>query len=159
MALGSAAVTFPKLDLAMATNPSLPGSTIVEHSEHHVVHSVQLTLRIIFGLVPIVAGLDKFTNLLANWNAYLNPLVLRIVPMSDTGFMHMVGVVEIIAGALVLTKPKIGAYVVMAWLIGIALQLVVWGRYLDIAVRDLVMAIGGALTLARLTPFAEERRG
>lgn len=121
-------------------------------------HSVQLTLRIIFGLVPIVAGLDKFTDLLANWNAYLNPLVLRILPMSDTGFMHLVGIIEIIAGALVLTKPRIGAYVVMAWLIAIALQLVLWGHYLDIAVRDLVMALTGALTLARLTPFAEVRR-
>ena len=142
----------------MASNPSLPASTITEYSEHNVVHSVQLTLRIIFGLVPIVAGLDKFTDLLANWNAYLNPLVLRILPMSDTGFMHLVGIIEIIAGALVLTKPRIGAYVVMAWLIAIALQLVLWGHYLDIAVRDLVMALTGALTLARLTPFAEVRR-
>ena len=126
---------------------------MIESSEHQVVHSVQTTLRIIYGLVPIVAGLDKFTNFLANWTAYLNPLVLRIVPMTDVAFMHLVGVIEIVAGALVLTKPRLGAYVVMAWLIAIALQLIVWGHFLDIAVRDLVMALGGALTLARLTPF------
>ena len=126
---------------------------MIESSEHQVVHSVQTTLRIIYGLVPIVAGLDKFTNFLANWTAYLNPLVLRIVPMTDVAFMHLVGVIEIVAGALVLTKPRLGAYVVMAWLIAIALQLIVWGHFLYIAVRDLVMALGGALTLARLTPF------
>jgi uncharacterized membrane protein YphA (DoxX/SURF4 family) len=141
----------------MASQTSMPASTMIEHSEHqhHVVHTVQLTLRIIFGVVPIVAGLDKFTDLLANWNAYLNPMVLRIVPMTDTSFMHLVGIIEILAGVLVLTKPRLGAYIVMAWLIGIALQLIVWGRFLDIAVRDLVMALGGALTLARLTPLAE----
>lgn len=122
-----------------------------------MVHSVQATLRIIFGLVPIIAGLDKFTDFLAPWTAYLNPLVLRIVPMTDVGFMHLVGVIEIIAGALVLTKPKVGAYVVMAWMIAIAAQLILWGRYLDVAVRDLVMALGGALTLARITPFTRDR--
>jgi uncharacterized membrane protein YphA (DoxX/SURF4 family) len=130
---------------------------MMDHSEHHVVHTVHATLRILFGVVPIVAGLDKFTNLLTEWTAYLNPLVLRIIPLTDVAFMQVVGVVEIIAGALVLAKPRAGAYVVMAWLIAIALQLVLWNRFLDIAVRDLVMACGGALTLARLTPFAEQR--
>jgi uncharacterized membrane protein YphA (DoxX/SURF4 family) len=128
---------------------------MIEDSEHHVVHSVQVTLRILFGLVPLVAGLDKFTNFLADWTAYLNPIVLRIVPMTATGFMHVVGVIEIVAGVLVLAKPRVGAIIVLAWLIAIALQLIVWGRFLDIAVRDLAMALGGALTLARLTTFAE----
>jgi uncharacterized membrane protein YphA (DoxX/SURF4 family) len=141
----------------MPSSPTIPAPTMIEHSEHHVVHSIHVTLRIIFGVVPIVAGLDKFTDLLANWPAYLNPFILRIVPMTDVAFMHVVGVIEIIAGALVLTKPRLGAYIVMAWLIAISLQLLVWGRYLDIAVRDLVMALGGALTLARITPFVQHR--
>ena len=128
---------------------------MLDHSEHHVVHSIQLLLRILYGVVPIVAGLDKFTNLLANWTNYLNPLVLRVIPLTDVTFMRVVGVVEIIAGALVLTKPRLGAYIVMVWLLAIALQLVFWGHFLDIAVRDIVMALGGALTLARLTPFIE----
>lgn len=139
----------------MASISSMPASTFTEPAEHHVVHTVQITLRAIFGILPIVAGLDKFFDFLASWDGYLNPLVLRIVPMSAAGLMHMVGVIEIIAGALVLTKPKIGAYVVMAWLVAIALQLLLWGRFLDIAVRDLVMALAGALTLARLTVFTE----
>lgn len=141
----------------MANSPTMPASTFVEPQEHHVVHTIQVTLRILFGAVPIVAGLDKFTNFLADWTQYLNPLVLRIIPMTDSAFMYVVGVIEIIAGALVFAKPRLGGLVVMAWLIAIALQLLLWGRYLDIAVRDLVMAIGGALTLVRLTPFAEPR--
>jgi hypothetical protein len=112
-------------------------------------------LKFLFGLVPIVAGLDKFTHFLANWEEYLNPLVLRVVPVSAHAFMLAVGVIEIVAGVIVFLKPRLGAIIVMAWLTAIALQLILWGRYLDIAVRDLVMAFGGALTLARLTPYAE----
>lgn len=131
----------------------MPASSIVSPTEHHVVHSIQLTLRIIFGVVPIVAGIDKFTNVLADWASYLNPLILRIIPLTDHTFMHIVGVIEIVAGLIVLTKPRVGAFIVMAWLLAISLQLLIWGRFLDIAVRDIVMALGGALTLARLTPF------
>src|SRR4051812_9444026 len=139
----------------MATTLRIHSSTVhVPEEEHRVVHTTWSTLRVLFAVVPIVAGLDKFTNFLAHWEDYLNPLALQIVHVNAHTFMLAVGVVEIIAGILVLLKPRIGGYVVMAWLIAIALQLILWGRFLDIAVRDLVMALGGALTLARLTPFA-----
>jgi uncharacterized membrane protein YphA (DoxX/SURF4 family) len=105
-------------------------------------------LRAVFGVVPIVAGLDKFTNLLTSWEQYLSPWVSRVIPGST--FMHIVGVVEIAAGILVLSKlTRVGAYVVAAWLVGIALNLLTTGHYLDVAVRDLVMA-SGAFTLAKL---------
>jgi uncharacterized membrane protein YphA (DoxX/SURF4 family) len=108
-------------------------------------------LRITYGVVPIVAGLDKFTNLLTDWSQYLSPLALRVLPFSATTFMYLVGIIEIAAGILVLSKlTRIGAYVVSAWLVAIALNLLLTGRYFDIAVRDLVMAIG-AFTLARVT--------
>src|SRR4051812_8286068 len=96
-------------------------------------------LRVLFGAVPIVAGLDKFTNLLTNWEQYLSPWVSRFVPAST--FMHTVGVIEIVAGVLVLSKlTRVGAYVVSVWLVGIALNLLTTGKYFDVAVRDLVMA-------------------
>jgi len=106
-------------------------------------------LKLAFGVVPIVAGLDKFFNLLTNWEQYLSPLVSRVVPAST--FMHAVGVIEIAAGLLVLSKlTRVGAYIVSAWLVGIALNLLTTGKYFDIAARDLVMAVG-AYTLARLS--------
>jgi uncharacterized membrane protein YphA (DoxX/SURF4 family) len=129
---------------------------VVPATESQVVSSTQSTLRLVFGLVPIVAGLDKFFNLLANWETYLNPLALRIVPVTDLTFMHIVGAIEIVAGVLTLARPRIGGFVVMAWLFAIALQLVAMGSFLDVAVRDCVMATG-ALTLARLTPFVDQR--
>ena len=125
---------------------------------YRVASSVQTTLRIIFGLVPIVAGIDKFTNFLTDWTAYLNPALLRMLPVSNHAFMHLVGVIEIIAGLIVFWKPKFGGYLVMVWLIAIALQLLAWGQFLDVAVRDLALAVGGALSLARLTPYFVSRK-
>ena len=113
-----------------------------------VYQSFQL-LKYTFGLVPIVAGADKFLNILTNWEQYLNPSMAGLIPFSAATFMMVVGVIEILAGILVLTKPAIGALVVSAWLTLIALTLLVGFNYVDVAVRDLVMAIG-ALVLAKL---------
>jgi uncharacterized membrane protein YphA (DoxX/SURF4 family) len=114
------------------------------------IKQLQQTLRLTFGLVPIVAGLDKFTNLLTNWPDYLAPNIRGILPVDAIVFMKIVGIIEIIAGIAVLVRPLLGAYVVMAWLVCIALTLVAGGHYFDVAVRDLVMATG-AFTLAQLT--------
>lgn len=111
---------------------------------------VQQVMRYTYGLVPIVAGADKFTNLLTRWEDYLNPSITKMLPFSATTFMSIVGVIEIVAGILVLARPRIGGYVVMAWLICIALQLVAGQHYYDVAVRDLVMAVG-AFSLAQLS--------
>jgi uncharacterized membrane protein YphA (DoxX/SURF4 family) len=114
------------------------------------VHQVQTLLKFTYGLVPIVAGADKFINLLTNWEQYLSPLLKSTIPFSGHVFMMIVGVIEIIAGILVLIKPKVGALIVCAWLVLIALTLISGGNYFDVAVRDLVMAIG-AFSLAKLS--------
>lgn len=108
-------------------------------------------LKWTFGLVPIVAGLDKFTHLLADWNAYLSPAIAGLLPFSGNTFMQLVGVIEVAAGALVLwpKTTRFGAYLVSAWLVGISLNLVSSGRFFDVAVRDLVMAVA-AFSLAKL---------
>ena len=116
---------------------------------------VQQTLRITYGLVPIVAGLDKFTNILVDWKTYISPTVGNMLPFSASTFMSIVGVIEIIAGIIALIRPRVGGFIVMAWLILIALNLVMSGHFYDVAVRDLVMAIG-AWSLARLS-FATVR--
>jgi hypothetical protein len=116
---------------------------------------LQRTLNITYGIAPIVAGADKFSNLLTNWSTYLAPNIRSILPMGAAPFMKAVGIVEIIAGILVLLRPVVGAYVVMAWLVAIALVLIAGGNYYDVAVRDLVMAIG-AFTLAQITLIAKK---
>lgn len=111
---------------------------------------VQQVLKYTYGLVPIVAGLDKFFDLLTDWKQYLSESMISMLPFSAGAFMSIVGIIEIVAGLLVLAKPRIGAWVVMAWLIAIALTLIIGGHYFDVAVRDLVMAIG-AFSLAKLS--------
>jgi len=114
------------------------------------------SLRIAFGLTALLAGLDKFFNLLTNWEQYVSPLVLSLVPLSAATLMRIAGVIEMIAGVAVLAGlARLGGYVVAAWLTAIALTLLTTGRFFDVAVRDLVMAIG-AFTLARLAEVRED---
>lgn len=107
-------------------------------------------LKLTFGIVPIVAGADKFTNLLTNWEQYINPSIANLLPFSASVFMMIVGVIEIVAGIIVLKKTEIGGYIVAAWLTVIALTLLLGFNYVDVAVRDLVMAIS-AFAMARIS--------
>lgn len=114
------------------------------------INSPYWALRIAFGAVPFLAGLDKFFNILTHWDKYLSPLAQHLLPVSATTFMHFAGIIEMIVGIAILTRwTRLGSYVAAAWLVGIALNLLAAG-FLDVAVRDLVMAVG-AYTLARLS--------
>ena len=114
------------------------------------VKKVQTLLKLTYGLIPIIAGADKFTNLLTDWSQYLNPALKSILPLNVHTFMSIVGIIEIIAGILVFLNPQKGAYLVCIWLVAIALTLLTSGSYLDVAVRDLAMAIG-AFSLAKIS--------
>ncbi|HEX6203085.1 MAG TPA: hypothetical protein VF100_08800 [Thermoanaerobaculia bacterium] len=103
--------------------------------------TVYRALWLTYGIVPIVAGLDKFTNLLTDWSQYIAPFAADLLPFSAGTFMAIVGVIEIVAGVLVFVKPRFGGLLVAAWLVLIALNLLLAG-FFDIAVRDLVMAVG-----------------
>jgi uncharacterized membrane protein YphA (DoxX/SURF4 family) len=114
-------------------------------------------LRIALGVGPLLAGLDKFFNLLTNWRMYLNPLVLRVIPVGPGTFMRVVGVIEMIVGIAILTRwTRLGAYVAAAWLAGIAFNLITRGAFFDVAVRDLLIAVA-AFSLARLTEVREAK--
>jgi uncharacterized membrane protein YphA (DoxX/SURF4 family) len=118
-------------------------------------NSAWWTLRIGFALGPLLAGLDKYFNLLTNWEMYLNPVIPRLLHVSAPAFMHIVGAIEIVAGILVLTRyTRYAAYIVMAWLWSIALSLILQGQFLDIAVRDIEISLG-AFALAKLTEVRE----
>jgi hypothetical protein len=108
-----------------------------------------LTLRVGFVVAPILFGLDKFTNLLTDWTTYLAPAIDRLAPGSATSAMLAVGIIEILAGLVVAVRPKIGGYLVAAWLAGIIGNLLVAGDHYDIALRDLGLLLA-ALALARL---------
>ena len=106
-------------------------------------------LRIGFTVAPILFGLDKFANVLVNWEKYLAPWIRDLSPLSATHTMYVVGVIEIVAGVLVAIKPRYAAYLVAAWLGGIIVNLLTNSGYYDVALRDFGLMLG-ALTLARL---------
>ena len=118
-------------------------------------NSAWWVLRIGLGVGPILAGLDKYLNLLTNWQMYLNPLAPRLLHIQPATFMHVVGVIEIVAGIPVLTKyTRYAAYVVMIWLWCIAASLIAQWGFLDVAVRDLEISLA-AFTLAKLSEVRE----
>jgi hypothetical protein len=103
-----------------------------------------------FTAAPVLAGLDKFFDLLGNWDRYLAPAIAKMLPFSAHTFMLIVGTVEFLAGVGVFIKPRIFGYVVSVWLFGIIINLLISGAYFDVALRDLGLALG-ALALARLS--------
>ena len=120
-------------------------------------YQAYLILRTGFIVAPILFGLDKFTNLLTDWTAYLAPAVDRLIPGTATTDMVAVGVIEIVAGLVVAVRPKFGGYLVAAWLAGIIVNLLLLGDRYDVALRDFGLLLG-ALALARLaTAFGRAR--
>ena len=103
-----------------------------------------------FVAAPLLMGADKFLNLLTNWEKYLAPSFLNLSPLNAAATMRAVGVVEIVAALVVALRPRIGAYVVAAWLAGIILNLLLVGGYYDVALRDFGLCLG-ALALGRLS--------
>ena len=106
-------------------------------------------LRIGFTVAPILFGADKFAHVMVNWDKYLAPRIVDHLPWTTHQVMYAVGVIEIVAGLVVLVRPRFGAYLVAAWLAGIIVNLLTYSGYYDIALRDFGLMLG-ALTLARL---------
>ena len=108
-----------------------------------------LLLRVGFTVAPILFGLDKFANVLVDWEQYLAPWIIGIIPVSPSAAMRTVGVVEILAGVTVALTPRFGANLVAAWLGGIIVNLLTYSGYYDVALRDFGLFLA-ALTLGRL---------
>ena len=117
-------------------------------------HQAYTILKFGFTVAPLIAGFDKFFNLLVDWTQYLTPLVPAWTGIDPAIFMMAVGVVEIIAGVVVAVKPKFGGLLVAAWLLGIIVNLLLLPGYYDVALRDLGLSFG-ALALAALAAREE----
>ena len=112
-------------------------------------------LKLTYGLLLIVAGADKFFNLVTTWEKYIGPFVKTSVPLSSLQIVYLTGIFEIITGILILTiMTRIGAYIAAIWFLVVALNLLNMIIYMDIAVRDVIIAIG-AIVLAQLTVIKE----
>ena len=124
------------------------------------VYPAYKVLHLGFIVAPILAGVDKFFHFLVNWDMYLAPRVEKLLPIPGHTFMLGVGVVEIVAGLLVAVKPRIGGFVVAAWLWGIIINLLLVPGYYDIALRDFGLSLGalalGILAGAPLRPVRPE---
>lgn len=118
-------------------------------------HLALLLLRTVFTVAPILFGLDKFANLLTDWPRYLAPWIDGILPGDAQQVMYAVGVIEILAGLVVAVAPRVGAWIVAAWLLGIIVDLLTVPGYFDVALRDFGLLVGAvALGLLARRPAA-----
>jgi uncharacterized membrane protein YphA (DoxX/SURF4 family) len=137
------------------TASALPGSAahtpsqVLQRARSDPAYAAFLLLRIGFTVLPIVFGLDKFTNVLTNWETYLAPWIVDLSPISAHQVMLVVGVIEIVAGVAVAIKPRYAAYIVAAWLAGIIFNLLSYPGFYDVALRDFGLLLA-ALTLGGL---------
>ena len=134
---------------ATATQPNRRGREASREIWRDPRYQAFMLMRLTFTVAPIAFGLDKFWNQMVYWPKYLAPWINNIVPGNGQDFMYVVGVVEIVAGIVVLLKPRYGAYLVAAWLAGIVTNLFSYPGWYDVAVRDFGLMLA-ALTLARL---------
>lgn len=132
----------------MTTN-DVPASITSDARPRRAARQAFLLLRTVFTVAPVLFGLDKFVEVLTDWERYLAPQINDLIPGSAHQAMLVVGVVEIVAGILVAVLPRIGGYVVAAWLAGIIVNLLLIGDYYDVALRDFGLLVA-ALALARL---------
>ena len=132
----------------MSTIANVTSHTLAAEHSRPAWQAYQI-LHVAFTAAPILAGLDKFFHLLTNWDMYLAPWIARLSPVGGHTLMLAAGVIEIAAGVLVALRPKIAAPVVGVWLCLIILNLASMGAYLDVALRDLGLALG-AFALWRL---------
>src|SRR5262245_31021725 len=115
-------------------------------------------LKLALGAAPLIAGLDKFFNVLTNWADYLNPRALELVPVEADVFMRGVGVVEMLVGLLILTRwTKLGANLAACWLVAIAINLAAMEKFYDIAVREVLLAVAMS-SLARIAAVRDSAR-
>lgn len=144
-----------------ATSIPMPAENGISRTLHRVqtepAYAAFAILRVGFVFLPVVFGLDKFANVLTNWEGYLAPWVAGLLPFNGHTAMLIVGAVEIAAGILIAIKPRYAAYVVAFWLAGIIINLLTYPGFYDIALRDFGLLVA-ALALAQLARAFDPRR-
>ena len=139
-----------------AAGAGRPGST--EARLDNPAYQAFWLLRIGLTLAPILFGLDKFAHVLVDWDVYLAPEFADLFNAQAHDLMYFVGAIEIVAGLVVLFRPRFGGYLVAAWLTAIIVNLLLMAEFYDIALRDFGLVLGG-LTLARLATAFPTKRG
>ena len=140
----------------MATTVSTSDTQAPPTRHRDAAYQAFTVLRTAFVVAPIVFGLDKFPNLLVQWDQYLAPVLARPLPMTPHQVMYVVGVIEVLAGLLVAFHPRLGAVVVAAWLGGIIVNLLLIPGFYDVALRDFGLLLA-AVALQRLATKYDAR--
>ncbi len=140
----------------MSTNVTRPEPQATSSRHRDATYQAYTILRTAFVVAPILFGLDKFPNLMVQWDQYLAPPIVAVLPVSAHQAMYAVGVVEVLAGLLVAVHPRLGAAVVALWLGGIIVNLLLVPGFYDVALRDFGLLLA-AVALQRLATRFDPR--
>jgi uncharacterized membrane protein YphA (DoxX/SURF4 family) len=136
---------------AFPTSREVPRSSSIDQLRVDPAYQAFWLLRIVFTVAPLLFGIDKFANVMVNWEQYLAPWIRDASPLSATHTMYVVGVIEIVAGIAVAIKPRYAAYIVAAWLAGIIVNLLTYSGYYDVALRDFGLLVAARTKARRAT--------
>jgi hypothetical protein len=132
-----------------------PAPLLWHRENNNLIYQAFMVLQSGLVAVPLIAGMDKFVEILANWPQYLAPAIPQILGMTARTFMYFTGFVEIIVAIGVALYPRIFSYVLMGWFVAIIVNLLILGQYFDIVLRDFGLAVA-AFALSRLSQLKEE---
>ncbi|ASK65782.1 hypothetical protein CFK39_07960 [Brachybacterium avium] len=127
-----------------------PSTSLLTRARQEPAFAAFWVLRLGFVVLPLLMGLDKFTNLLTDWPGYLAPWMVALLPVSAQTAMYVIGVIEIVAGIAVALRPRLAAWVVAAWLAGIIVNLLTYSGFYDVALRDVGLLVA-AIALGLLS--------
>lgn len=127
----------------------------VNETIKHKFNMTWMMLKVSYGLLFIVLGVDKFLNIITNWSIYINHSILNVLPLTIDQFIMGLAIIEIIIGLMIITAfTRMGSALAVLWFLIIAIDLISLGRFYDIATRDIMLAIG-AIALTNLTQIRE----
>ena len=123
------------------TTASLGSASLLDRARQDPAFGAYWVLRLGFVVLPLLMGLDKFTNLLTDWPGYLAPWLVAILPFSAQTAMYLIGIVEIVAAIAMVIRPRLAAWIVAAWLAGIIFNLLTYSGFYDVALRDVGLLV------------------
>ena len=141
----------------MSTLSASPSASLLTRARQEPAFAAFWVLRLGFVVLPLLMGLDKFTNLLTDWPGYLAPWMVALLPVSAQTAMYVIGLIEIVAGIAVALRPRLAAWVVAAWLAGIIVNLLTYSGFYDVALRDVGLLVA-AIALGLLAQTYDRPR-
>jgi hypothetical protein len=125
------------------------------HENNNLIYQAFMVLQTGLVIVPLIAGLDKYAGILANWSQYLAPGIPRLFHVTAETVMYFVGAIEVLIAMGVALYPRVFSYVLIGWFGVVIANLLVLGQFYDVVLYNFGLGVA-AFALSRLSQLKEE---